>query len=166
MHEAISTGRIVTKRCLSVDFPDSPMLTSQRDVFYQDVALFSSQTTVDRYVDEIANSFDVPRSLLHVVRTPATGSIFSCSRWAGCIRKRIDGRRIHNPETRGGALRCVFSKRGDTKIATARFNNADSGTSGPAHLQPIWRRNCGHLEAPVDTCRGEGGTSKLQRRKN
>jgi len=42
-------------------------LTEIRDIYYRDPALFSSQRIVDRYVDDIARTFGVPRSMLNVV---------------------------------------------------------------------------------------------------
>ncbi|RMX87424.1 hypothetical protein D0869_02363 [Hortaea werneckii] len=39
---------------------------SKRDIYYRDVALFGTQAVVDRYVDDIAFTFDVPRSALNV----------------------------------------------------------------------------------------------------
>ncbi|KAK6431078.1 endodeoxyribonuclease [Oleoguttula sp. CCFEE 5521] len=39
---------------------------SKRDIYYRDPALFNKQSTVDRYVDDIAYTFGVPRSSLNV----------------------------------------------------------------------------------------------------
>ncbi|OQO15085.1 hypothetical protein B0A48_00467 [Cryoendolithus antarcticus] len=39
---------------------------SKRDIYYRDPALFNKQSTVDRYVDDIAYTFGVPRSALNV----------------------------------------------------------------------------------------------------
>jgi meiotic recombination protein SPO11 len=36
-------------------------------MYYRDPALFSNQAVVDRYVDELAYTFGVSRSLLNVV---------------------------------------------------------------------------------------------------
>lgn len=41
-------------------------LTSSRDLYYRDPALFGSQAVVDRYVDSIAYTLNVPRATLHV----------------------------------------------------------------------------------------------------
>jgi len=38
-----------------------------RDIYYKDPALFVKQSVVDRYVDDIAFTFNVPRSALSVV---------------------------------------------------------------------------------------------------
>jgi hypothetical protein len=43
------------------------MLTSPRDIYYRDPALFSKQAVVDRYVDDLACTFGIPRALLNVV---------------------------------------------------------------------------------------------------
>ncbi|PNS21208.1 hypothetical protein CAC42_3546 [Sphaceloma murrayae] len=40
---------------------------SKRDLFYQDPALFGSQSTIDRYVDSIAAAFGVRRAELNVI---------------------------------------------------------------------------------------------------
>jgi len=40
---------------------------SFRDIYYKDPALFLKQSVVDRYVDDIAFTFNVPRSALSVV---------------------------------------------------------------------------------------------------
>jgi len=37
------------------------------DMYYRDPALFGKQSVVDRYVDQIALAFDIPRSCLNVV---------------------------------------------------------------------------------------------------
>lgn len=42
------------------------MLRAGRDIYYRDPALFGSQAVVDRYVDNIAYTFRVSRSTLHV----------------------------------------------------------------------------------------------------
>ncbi|KAI7216214.1 DNA topoisomerase IV, alpha subunit [Hortaea werneckii] len=39
---------------------------SKRDIYYRDVALFGTQAVVDRYVDDIAFTLNVPRSALNV----------------------------------------------------------------------------------------------------
>ncbi|KAI7103865.1 DNA topoisomerase IV, alpha subunit [Hortaea werneckii] len=50
IHEALRTGVTISKR----------------DIYYRDVALFGTQAVVDRYVDDIAFTFNVPRSALNV----------------------------------------------------------------------------------------------------
>jgi len=37
------------------------------DMYYRDPALFGKQSVVDRYIDQIALAFDIPRSCLNVV---------------------------------------------------------------------------------------------------
>ncbi|CAK4016770.1 Meiotic recombination SPO11 [Lecanosticta acicola] len=50
MHEALRNDAVISKR----------------DLYYRDPALFGYQSTVDRYVDDIALTFGVPRSSLNV----------------------------------------------------------------------------------------------------
>ncbi|KAI6837816.1 DNA topoisomerase IV, alpha subunit [Hortaea werneckii] len=50
IHEALRTGITISKR----------------DIYYRDVALFGKQAIVDRYVDDLAFTFIVPRSALNV----------------------------------------------------------------------------------------------------
>jgi len=53
-------------------------VSTKRDVFYRDVQLFRSQPTVDRIVEDLACSLQVPRSCLNVVagsRSAVYGSI-------------------------------------------------------------------------------------------
>lgn len=40
-----------------------------RDIYYHDPDLFKQQETVDRYIDDIAHTFQVTRNDLNVVRT-------------------------------------------------------------------------------------------------
>ena len=46
-----------------------------RDIYYKDSSLFGKQTVVDRYVDDLAYTFEVQRSALNVVGLP--GEIIS-----------------------------------------------------------------------------------------
>jgi DNA topoisomerase VI subunit A len=48
---------------------DMPRLISNRELYYRDPNLFRSQSNVDRYLEDIARSFGIPRSMLNVVRT-------------------------------------------------------------------------------------------------
>ncbi|KAL9085629.1 MAG: hypothetical protein Q9165_007530 [Trypethelium subeluteriae] len=50
------------------------ILITKRDIYYHDPNLFAKQEIVDRYVDDIAYTFDVPRSLLNV-RATAKGLV-------------------------------------------------------------------------------------------
>jgi len=73
MHEAIINRTITTKRFFSRSevFKVSTLTDSSRahrDIYYKDPALFVKQSVVDRYVDDIAFTFNVPRSALSVVR--------------------------------------------------------------------------------------------------
>lgn len=38
-----------------------------RDIYYKDPSLFCKQEVVDRYIDDLAYTFEVPRSALNVV---------------------------------------------------------------------------------------------------
>jgi meiotic recombination protein SPO11 len=65
IHEALISDVIVTKRYMNAIIIDEA--NDGRDLYYRDPNLFRSQHTVDRYIDDIARSFGVPRSLLNVV---------------------------------------------------------------------------------------------------
>lgn len=41
-----------------------------RHIYYQDPALFKTQRVVDRYIDVLAYTFEVPRAALNVVGDP------------------------------------------------------------------------------------------------
>lgn len=43
------------------------IVTTKRDIYYKDRALFGTQNTVDRAIDDIACTLNVPRHSLHVV---------------------------------------------------------------------------------------------------
>ena len=43
------------------------MALSLRNIYYKDPSLFKTQTVVDRCVDALAYTFDVPRAKLNVV---------------------------------------------------------------------------------------------------
>nr|OQO28727.1 hypothetical protein B0A51_02970 [Rachicladosporium sp. CCFEE 5018] len=62
MHEALRNDTVLSKR----------------DIYYRDPALFNKQSTVDRYVDDIAYTFGVPRSGLNVTAV-AKGSILGAA---------------------------------------------------------------------------------------
>ncbi|KAK3057679.1 endodeoxyribonuclease [Extremus antarcticus] len=67
MHEALRTGVVISKR----------------DIYYRDPALFGSQAHVDRYVDDIAYTFSVPRASLNVVAAAKgllAGAVSFCRR--------------------------------------------------------------------------------------
>ncbi|SLM37891.1 Winged helix-turn-helix DNA-binding domain [Lasallia pustulata] len=42
-------------------------ITTKRDIYYKDPSLFCKQEVVDRYIDDLAYTFEVPRSALNVV---------------------------------------------------------------------------------------------------
>ncbi|KAI4790387.1 DNA topoisomerase IV, alpha subunit [Aureobasidium sp. EXF-8846] len=62
-----SVGSFETLPERQADFSNQLCLTSDHsDLYYRDPALFGRQSTVDRYVDQIAAAFAVPRSCLNV----------------------------------------------------------------------------------------------------
>lgn len=46
-----------------------------RDVYYKDPALFQTQATVDRIIDDIAYSFRLPRAAFNVVLLTSTAGV-------------------------------------------------------------------------------------------
>ncbi|KAK5166596.1 endodeoxyribonuclease [Saxophila tyrrhenica] len=67
IHETLRTGAVISKR----------------DVYYRDPALFGSQTQVDRYVDDIAYTFSVPRASLNIAAAAKgllAGAVSFCRR--------------------------------------------------------------------------------------
>ncbi|KAE9966239.1 hypothetical protein EG328_009080 [Venturia inaequalis] len=74
------------------------VVITKRDLYYRDPALFSNQTVVDRYVDDLACTFGVPRALLNVTAT-AKGLV------AGAfVINRSDGSRVESWSEREGTL--------------------------------------------------------------
>ncbi|KAK5116171.1 hypothetical protein LTR62_008497 [Meristemomyces frigidus] len=66
---------------------------SKRDIYYRDVALFGHQRHVDRYVDDIAFTFGVPRAALNVTAVAkglVTGAVFFCRRDGSTISAASD----------------------------------------------------------------------------
>jgi meiotic recombination protein SPO11 len=85
IHEALSKKVTLSKRHgRTLGLPSSrSVLTSDRDIYYRDPALFGSQTAVDRYVDDIAFAFGVPRSTLNVTAVAkglVAGAVTFCRR--------------------------------------------------------------------------------------
>ncbi|KAK1061470.1 endodeoxyribonuclease [Friedmanniomyces endolithicus] len=77
MHEALRTGVTISKR----------------DMYYRDPALFGSQTHVDRYVDDIAYTFNVPRSALNVTAAAkglVVGAFSLCRRDGSVLNAAAD----------------------------------------------------------------------------
>ncbi|EMC94131.1 hypothetical protein BAUCODRAFT_74427 [Baudoinia panamericana UAMH 10762] len=77
VHEALSTGKTLSKR----------------DIYYRDPALFGSQTHVDRYIDDIAFTFDVPRSALNVTAVAKgliLGAVTFCRRDGSNANAAVD----------------------------------------------------------------------------
>ncbi|KAK5119873.1 hypothetical protein LTR85_007199 [Meristemomyces frigidus] len=76
-HEALRTG----------------VTLSKRDIYYRDPALFGSQAHVDRYVDDIAFTFGVPRSALNVAAVAkglVAGAITFCRRDGSVVNAAAD----------------------------------------------------------------------------
>ncbi len=77
IHEALTSNIVVSKRYISLDFETYffhlkmsfiiLMALSLRNIYYKDPSLFKTQTVVDRCVDALAYTFDVPRAKLNVV---------------------------------------------------------------------------------------------------
>ncbi|KAI7369303.1 DNA topoisomerase IV, alpha subunit [Hortaea werneckii] len=77
MHEALRTGITISKR----------------DIYYRDVALFGKQAIVDRYVDDLAFTFNVPRSALNVAAAAKgilVGRINFCRRDGSSVDCGVD----------------------------------------------------------------------------
>ncbi|KAK5694835.1 endodeoxyribonuclease [Elasticomyces elasticus] len=77
MHEALRTGVAISKR----------------DMYYRDPALFGSQTHVDRYVDDITFTFNVPRSALNVTAVAkglVVGALSICRRDGSVTNAAVD----------------------------------------------------------------------------
>lgn len=94
MHEALRASVTLSKRW---SFDTSPntllMLTSNRDIYYRDPALFGKQGHVDRYVDDIAFTFGVPRSALNVsavAKGLVGGAITFCRRDGSVVNAAAD----------------------------------------------------------------------------
>jgi meiotic recombination protein SPO11 len=71
VHDALVNNVVITKRYTNRR-PSLPgevclILTTSRDIYYRDPALFSKQAVVDRFVDDLACTFGVRRLLLNVV---------------------------------------------------------------------------------------------------
>ncbi|KAG9951155.1 DNA topoisomerase IV, alpha subunit, partial [Aureobasidium melanogenum] len=75
IHESLMDDVILTKRHVS-------------DLYYRDPALFGRQSTVDRYVDQIATAFSLPRSCLNV-----TAGVKGLMAGAAVVHRR-DGSKI------------------------------------------------------------------------
>lgn len=93
-------------------------MTVYRDIYYKDPALFKTQSTVDRIVDDIAYSFHVPRATLNVVDQDSLvifshiakdiGQIASAKGLvAGPITTLRDGHLIPDGQIKHEACRCL-----------------------------------------------------------
>ena len=112
MHEALRTGAVISKRSLPQHLAFLHLADGHRDIYYRDPALFASQACVDRYVDDIAYSFSVPRSHLNVTAA-AKGLITGAARFC-----RRDGSNINVSRDREGML--VPSLREVRSLAASR----------------------------------------------
>lgn len=74
------------------------MLLHPRNIYYNDPALFKSQNVVDRYVDILAYTFDVPRASLNVV------SCHCPPYWISRLRSRF----THRPLLQKALLLATF----------------------------------------------------------
>ncbi|EGO00168.1 hypothetical protein SERLA73DRAFT_107163 [Serpula lacrymans var. lacrymans S7.3] len=72
---------------------------TKRDMYYKDVSLFKSQATVDRLVDDVAATFELNRSDLHV-RASTKGLI--CG--SGLLIHLTGGETIHINESEGALI--------------------------------------------------------------
>lgn len=66
-NSALVTGIVTTKRLQTILLLKTPMLSLYRDIYYQEPELFTSQSVVDRYVDDISYTLGVNRDALNVV---------------------------------------------------------------------------------------------------
>ena len=84
MHEALRNGVVLSKRYVSRVYTNVALAAHQdRDIFYRDPALFGSQNSVNRTVDDIAFTFGVPRQMLNVIAAAKglmVGAITFCRR--------------------------------------------------------------------------------------
>ncbi|KAH9831066.1 Meiotic recombination protein SPO11 [Teratosphaeria destructans] len=66
---------------------------AQYDIYYRDPALFGSQSHVDRYVDDIAFTFGIPRSALNITAVAkglVAGAFSLCRRDGSIVDARAD----------------------------------------------------------------------------
>lgn len=69
------------------------ILTASSDIYYRDPALFNKQSTVDRYVDDIACTFGVTRSALNVTAVAkglVAGAVHFCKRDGATVDAAVD----------------------------------------------------------------------------
>ncbi|KAI5275893.1 DNA topoisomerase IV, alpha subunit [Aureobasidium subglaciale] len=95
IHESISDGVTLTKRHETSSFD---LTIPHSDLYYRDPALFGRQSTVDRYVDQIAAAFVVPRASLNVI-----AGVKGLMAGAAIIHRR-DGSKIELVNVQSGIL--------------------------------------------------------------
>lgn len=71
VHGGLLDNTIMTKRYRIAVHVASLLLTYDRDIYYRHPDLFTKQTVVDRYVDDLAYTLGITRSQLNVVRCSA-----------------------------------------------------------------------------------------------
>ena len=83
MHEALTNNVVVSKRyfLLSGSGSVNHALTTEicRNIYYKDPSLFKTQRVVDRCVDVLAYTFNVPRAFLNVVSISTPTRILSAA---------------------------------------------------------------------------------------
>lgn len=83
MHEALRSDVVMSKRYLYNESASMKCAHNPRDIYYRDPALFGAQSHVDRYVDDIARTFDITRTALNVTAVAkglVAGAITFCRR--------------------------------------------------------------------------------------
>ncbi|KAI5250647.1 DNA topoisomerase IV, alpha subunit [Aureobasidium subglaciale] len=95
IHESISDGVTLTKRHETSSFK---LTVPHSDLYYRDPALFGRQSTVDRYVDQIAAAFAVSRASLNVI-----AGVKGLMAGAAIIQRR-DGSKIELVNVQSGIL--------------------------------------------------------------
>ena len=68
VHGGLLDNTIMTKRYRIAVHVASLLLTYDRDIYYRHPDLFTKQTVVDRYVDDLACTLGITRSQLNVVQ--------------------------------------------------------------------------------------------------
>ena len=78
IHEALVSETVISKRSLNDRYLHEERLNHSRYIYYKDVALFQSQSVVDRYGDILANTIGVSRSALNVVCNRPVWALAEC----------------------------------------------------------------------------------------
>ncbi|KAF2672987.1 DNA topoisomerase IV, alpha subunit [Microthyrium microscopicum] len=91
------------------------IVLTKRDLYYRDPALFENQETVDRYVDSIARTFGVTRSLLNISAT-AKGLVVGAF-----TLQRGDGTSIEGCSSRSGILITALAPEDTIEMSMVRW---------------------------------------------